>query len=256
MNYSSGKPSLFCTLLASAQKQNLICLFANVEATLNYAFAEKLGVDMQKLLVLDCDFAKEYLNAIEKAVMEKAVDVIILDSVEALEPIAEKESDYDQALMGLRARMLSRFFRKIIPSLKKTKIVLVFVNQSRRDFVTQMEFTPGGRALKFYSSLRLQLKKTFGLKSGEKLIGYEIVAKVEKNKCANPGGAVELKFFFDSGFSVEADLLENGLAKGVLKKEGITLYFGEIKVGVGMAKAREFLKANQEIMEQIAALSQ
>ena len=192
--------------------------------------------------------------------MEKAVDVIVVDSLEALVPRAEKEADYDQTLVGYRARLLSRFVRRIIPSLKKTEIVLVFINQLRAgiNFFTgkNFEITPGGQAIKYNTSLRLELKKTFALKSGDTLVGYTIVAKVEKNKCANPGGTVELKFFLDSGFSAEADLLNAALAKGVLKKEGNTLWFGEIKIGVGMAKAREFLKANQEIMEQIAALSQ
>lgn len=252
--YSSGKSALAYSIIGAAQKEGKKCLFANVEGTLDFNFATKLfGVQAEKTMVMTCDMAEDYLVGIEKVIEGRAVDIIVVDSIEALVPKAETEADYKDALMGVRAKLLNRFCRRSVPLLRDSEIALVVLNQSRIDFMSGFETTPGGKALKFYSSLRLHLQKASKIKQGEEIKGTQTRIKVEKNKVGQPFGTLLIDFLWEKGFDATADWVGLALGAGKVERKGNTYFYKNEKIGVGLSGVRAFLQTKPELMEAIKA---
>lgn len=248
---SSGKTTLAMTMIRTAQKAGFRCVFADVENALNFQKAKDLGVDLDELTVLHASYGEEYLDAIENMAIEGKVDLIILDSVDALIPKDDLESKMDERTIGAKARMIGKFCRKVIIPLRKQQIALVLLNQTRFNFMQGFEFSPGGKALEFYKSLQIKLKQTMALKQGENTIGIKIKARITKNKLAAPYGEVETNLLFATGFNADADLIDTAIKAGIITKQGNTLFFGKIKLGVGAPKARKYLELNPEVAESI-----
>lgn len=248
---SDGKSTLALTMIASAQKNGLRCVFVDAELTFNHDYAKALGVDIDTLTIIRAQFGEEYLDTVEVIVKGNMADLIVIDSLDAITPRAEIEAEMFQATMGVKARLMSRFCRRIIEPLKKNKIALVIINQTRVNIITGQEDTGGGTALKFYTSLRIKVKNITAIKEGEVVIGKKVLIKIVKNKVGSPFGEVEANLLFGRGFSAEADLLDIALKAGVLSKPKTTFYFGELKLGLGSAKARAFLEEHPEVLEEI-----
>lgn len=248
---STGKTTLAMTIIQTAQKAGLRCAFADCENALNFKKAQSLGVDLDKLTVLHASFGEEYLDEIERMVREGKLDVVLVDSVDALTPREEIENTMEQRTIGAKARMIGKFLRKIIVPLREKKIALVLLNQTRMNIMTGFETTPGGKALEYYKSVQIKLRQTLALKQGDKTIGIKIKAKITKNKLAAPYEEIETNLLFDSGFNASADLIDIALKAGVITKKGNTLYFGNSKLGVGAAKARKFIETNEAIAGEI-----
>jgi recombination protein RecA len=250
---STGKTTLAMTMIATAQKKGLKCVFADVENALNFKKAESLGVDLENLTVMHGSYGEEYLNEIEDMIRNEKVDLIIVDSVDALSPKEEIESKVGDRIIGAKARMIGTFCRKVIEPLRKNNVALVLLNQTRVNIMQGFEYTPGGKALEFYKSLQIKLRPVVQLKQGERIVGIKIKAKITKNKLGDPFGEIETNLLFASGFNAAADLIDTALKAEVITKQGNTLYFGKIKLGVGAPKARAYLEANPEIAAAVKA---
>lgn len=248
---STGKTTLAMTIIKTAQQRKLRCVFADAENALNFKKAESLGVDLDKLTVLHASYGEEYLNEIERMVNEGEIDLVVVDSVDALTPKEEIENTMEQRTIGAKARMIGKFCRKIIIPLRKNKIALVLLNQTRMNIMTGFETTPGGKALEYYKSVQIKMRHTMALKQGDKTVGIKIKAKITKNKLAAPYEEIETNLLFDSGFNASADLIDLALKSGAIEKRGNTLFFGEIKLGVGAPKARAFLDENPQVRDAI-----
>lgn len=248
---STGKTTLAMTLIRTAQAAGLRCVFADVENALNFKKAAALGVDLDKLQVLHASYGEEYLDHIENIVRDGSVDLIVVDSVDALTPKEEIENTMEQRTIGAKARMIGKFCRKVIAPLREKKVALVLLNQTRMNVMTGFEVTPGGKALEFYKSLQIKLRQTMQLKQGERVIGIKIKARITKNKLGDPFGEIETNLLFASGFNAAADLIDTALKAGIIEKKGNTLYFNKIKLGVGAPKARAYFDANPEIAELV-----
>jgi recombination protein RecA len=251
---SSGKTTLALSVAAGVQKTGGQVAFIDTEHALDPDYAKRIGVNVEKLVLSQPDSGEDALNIVEKLIRSGLFDLIIVDSVAALVPRAELEGEVGDQFIGLQARMMSQALRKLTGIISKTRTVLIFINQTRAmigGMIPGQETTPGGKALKFYASVRIELKRVSQIKKGEEIIGNKIKAKVVKNKVAPPFKTAEFDIYYDEGISYEADLINLGERLGVIKKSGNSYFFEETKLGGSFQSAREFLKQNPEISKKI-----
>ncbi|MFH8119986.1 MAG: recombinase RecA [Candidatus Aenigmatarchaeota archaeon] len=251
---SSGKTTIALSVIAQAQKRGGNVAFIDTEHALDPEYAKKLGVKIEKMVLSQPDSGEDALNIVEKLVKSGIFDVIVVDSVAALVPRAELEGEIGDQYIGLQARLMSQALRKLTGIISKTRTILIFINQTRAmigGMVPGQETTTGGKALKFYASVRIELKKVGQIEKGDEIIGVKIKARVVKNKVAPPFKTAELEIYYNEGISEEAEILNLGLKYGTIKKEGNTFYYENEKLGSSFQAAREFLKEKQEIKEKI-----
>jgi len=251
---SSGKTTLALHIIASAQKAGGIAAFIDAEHALDTTWAKRLGVDVSSLLVSQPDTGEQALEIAETLIRSGGVDVVIVDSVAALVPRAEIEGDMGDAFVGLQARLMSQALRKLTGAINRSQTALIFTNQLREKIGVMFgnpETTPGGRALKFYASVRLDIRRIETLKTGTDAIGSRTRVKVVKNKVASPFRVAEFDIMYNEGISVEGGLLDVGIAAGILTKTGAWFNYGDIRLGQGRENARDFLKQNPEIAQKI-----
>jgi recombination protein RecA len=251
---SSGKTTLALSVAAQVQKTGGQVAFVDTEHALDPDYAKRIGVNVEKLVISQPDSGEDALNIVEKLIRSGLFDLIIVDSVAALVPRAELEGEVGDQFIGLQARMMSQALRKLTGIISKTRTVLIFINQTRAmigGMIPGQETTPGGKALKFYASVRIELKRVSQVKKGEEIIGNKIKAKIVKNKVAPPFKTAEFDIYYDEGISYEADLINLGERLGVIKKSGNSYFFEETKLGGSFQSAREFLKQNPEISKKI-----
>jgi len=238
-----------------AQKLGGTVAFIDMEHALDPSYAARLGVDVESLLVSQPDMGEQALEIAETLVRSGAVDLVIIDSVAALVPRAEIEGDMGDASMGMQARLMSQALRKLSGAINQTKTAVIFTNQLRQKIGIMFgnpETTPGGRALKFYASVRLDIRRTGSLKDGEQVIGNTVKVKVVKNKVAAPFRLASFEMVFGQCISREGELIDLGESLGVLDKSGAWYSFGEVKLGNGRERVRQFLKENRDIAERIS----
>lgn len=243
-NKSTGKTTLALTMIHEAQKNGLKCVFADVENSLNFQRAKELGVELEQLTVLHGSYGEEYLDAIEEIVTEGKTDMVFIDSLAALSPRVEAEGTSDQHPIGAHARMVARFLRKIILPLREKQVALIIINHVSLDIMSGQEKSPGGKALEYYKSVQIHMRlhPQGALKQGERQVGNKYILKIKKNKVSAPFRECEVSLLYDSGYSVEHDLLEEALLDGRIVKRGNTFFQGETKIGIGTMKASQYLK--------------
>ncbi len=252
---SSGKTTLALTIVAQAQKKGGLCAFVDAEHALDPEYAKKLGVKIDDLLISQPDTGEQALEIVESLVRSAGLDVIVIDSVAALTPQAEIEGEMGQSHIGLQARLMSQALRKLTALVAKTKTIVIFINQIRMQigvFFGNPETTPGGKALKFYSSVRIEVRRMAQIKKGEESVGNRVKAKVVKNKVAPPFKVAEFDIMFGEGISYEGDILNLGIKYGQVKKTGNTFSYDAHKLGVGYENAKNFLKENPKIAQELA----
>jgi recombination protein RecA len=256
---SAGKSTLAQHVIAEAQKQGGMAAYIDVEHAMDPTYAKALGVKIDDLLISQPDTGEQALEICEALVRSNAVDVIIIDSVAALVPRAEIEGEMGDSLPGLQARLMSQALRKLTGAISKSKSVVIFVNQLREKVGVVFgnpEVTPGGRALKFYSSVRIEIRRIESLKQGQQVIGNRVRTRVVKNKVAPPFRVAEFDMLFTgkrSGISREGDILDLGVEYGILKKLGAFYSYGEMRLGQGRENARSFLIENEDLAAEIEA---
>lgn len=251
---SSGKTTLALHVLSEAQKKGGVCAFVDAEHAMDPDYAKKIGVDMDKLLISQPDSGEQALQIVETLIRSKAVDVIVIDSVAALTPKAEIEGEIGDQHIGRQARLMSQSMRKLAGIIDTTKTIVIFLNQIRMKIgivFGNPETTPGGMALKFYSSVRIELRRLAQIKKGEDIVGSRIKVKIVKNKVAAPFKTAEFDIYYNEGISKAADLINTGLKFEVIKKAGSHFQFGETKLGQGIDGAKEFLQANKKVEDEI-----
>lgn len=252
---SSGKTTLVLHIVAEVQKQGGKAAFIDSEHALDPEYAQKIGVNTKDLLISQPDSGEQALDIVEALVRSGVIDVIIIDSVAALTPRAEIEGEMGDQQIGLQARLMSRALRKLTAIADKANTTIIFTNQTRMKIGVMMfgnpMITPGGQALKFHSSVRIELKRLAQIKKGDEIIGTRVKAKVVKNKVAPPFREAEFDILYNQGISYYGDLLNLALKKGIITKKGMTYNFGDVKLGVGFENAREFLRENSKITEDI-----
>lgn len=251
---SAGKSTLALHVIAEAQMKNGTAAYIDVENALDPTYAKALGVEVDKLLISQPDSAEQALEITDYLVRSGALDIIVVDSVAALVPKAELEGEMGDVHMGLQARLMSQALRKLSGSINKTSTVVIFINQLREKvgvIFGNPEVTPGGRALKFYSSVRIDLRRSESIKVGSDIIGNRVRARVVKNKVAPPFKKAEMEIIYNEGISKEGALLDLGVERGVLSKRGSFFSFGETRIGQGREASRQFLKHNTDIRDEI-----
>ncbi len=252
---ASGKTTLALHILAEAQKQQGgVGAFIDAEHALDPDYAKKIGVNIDELLISQPDSAEQSLQIVETLVRSGEVDVIVIDSVAALAPKAEIEGEMGELKIGLQARLMSQALRKLSAIVAKTKTVVIFLNQIRMKIGVMFgnpETTSGGLALKFFSSVRIDLRRLAQIKHGEEIVGNRVKAKIVKNKVAAPFKITEFDIYYNEGISASSDILNTGLKYGIIQKTGNSYSFGETKLGVGFDVARQFIKENQNIAKKI-----
>mgnify|MGYP001049136392 CR=1 FL=1 len=251
---SSGKTTLALSVVKQAQKENGQVAFIDTEHALDPDYAKRIGVDIEKLIISQPDSGEDALNIVEKLVKSTLFDLIVVDSVAALVPKAELEGEIGDQFIGLQARMMSQALRKLTGIISKTRTVVIFINQTRAmigGMIPGQETTPGGKALKFYSSVRIELKRISQIKKGDETIGNKVKVKIVKNKVAPPFKTAEVDIYYNEGISFEADLINLGEKLGIIKKNGNTYFFEETKLGGSFQSAKEFLKDNPDICKKI-----
>jgi len=251
---AAGKTTLALHVIAECQKQGGIAAFVDAEHALDPFYAQKIGVNIDELLISQPDTGEQALEIVETLVRSNGVDVVVVDSVAALTPRAEIEGEMGSQYLGLQARLMSQALRKLAGIVGKTKTVVIFINQIRMKigvFFGNPETTTGGTALKFYSSVRIEVRKTVQLKSGDQFVGNRIKCKVVKNKVAPPFRSTEFDIMFNEGISLTGDLLDTGTLYKIISKSGNTFSYDTIKLGVGREAARAFLKTNPKLREEI-----
>lgn len=251
---SSGKTTLTLQVIASAQREGKTCAFIDAEHALDPIYAKKLGVDIDNLLCSQPDTGEQALEICDALTRSGAVDVIIVDSVAALTPKAEIEGEIGDSHMGLAARMMSQAMRKLAGNLKNANTLLIFINQIRMKIGVMFgnpETTTGGNALKFYASVRIEVRRNAQIKNGDKIIGNRVKAKIVKNKVAAPFKIAEFDIMYNEGISAAGDLLDTGVLIGVIEKSGNTHSFGEVKLGVGKETAKQFLRDNPKVFKDV-----
>lgn len=251
---SSGKTTLAQHIVAEVQKLGGIAAFVDAEHALDPDYARKIGVNVNEMLISQPDTGEQALEIVETLVRSNAVDVIVIDSVAALVPQKEIEGDMGDSHMGLQARLMSQALRKITGIVSKTKTVVIFINQIRHKigvFFGNPETTTGGNALKFYCSVRIEIRRAAQIKQGEKIIGNRVKCKVVKNKVAAPFKTCEFDIMYNEGISVAGDLLDLGVTCGAVQKAGNSYSFEDIKLGVGRENAKRFLRADKKLMKDI-----
>jgi recombination protein RecA len=251
---SSGKTTLCYHIAGNAQRAGGIVAFIDAEHALDPTYARNVGVDVDELLVSQPDTGEQALEIAETLIRSNGVDVVIVDSVAALVPRAEIEGDMGDAHVGLQARLMSQALRKLTGAISKSRACVIFINQLREKVGVMFgnpETTPGGRALKFYASVRMDIRRIETLKAGTDAVGSRTRVKVVKNKVASPFRVAEFDIMYNEGISREGGLLDVGIAAGVLSKTGAWFNYGETRLGQGRENARDFLKQNTEIAQQI-----
>jgi recombination protein RecA len=253
---SSGKTTLALTIIANAQRQGGDAVFIDAEHALDAAYAQKLGVDIANLHVAQPDTGEEALEIADHLVRSGAVDVVVIDSVAALVPRAEIEGEMGDSHMGLQARLMSQALRKLTGSISKSRTTVIFINQIRMQIGVMFgnpETTAGGRALKFYASVRLDIRRIATLKEGDQAVGNRTKVKVVKNKVAAPFREAEFDIIYNEGISREGELIDFALDKGVIQRSGTWFSFGEERIGQGRENARLFLKEHRDVRAQLEA---
>ncbi len=251
---SSGKTTLAQHIVAEVQKLGGIAAFVDAEHALDPDYAEKIGINIKEMLISQPDTGEQALEIVETLVRSNAVDVIVVDSVAALVPQKEIEGDMGDQHMGLQARLMSQALRKLTGIVSKTKTVVIFINQIRNKigvFFGNPETTSGGNALKFYSSVRVEVRRSAQIKQGEKIIGNRVKAKIVKNKVAAPFKTAEFDIMYNEGISLSGDLLDLGVENDVIKKSGNSYSFAEVKLGIGRENAKTTLKSQEKLMKEI-----
>lgn len=251
---SSGKTTLAQHIVAEVQKLGGLAAFVDAEHALDPEYAQKIGVNIDELFISQPDNGEQALEIVETLVRSNAVDVIIVDSVAALTPKAEIEGDMGDSHMGLQARLMSQALRKLAAIISKSKTTVVFINQIRMKIGVMFgnpETTTGGNALKFYSSVRIEVRRSAQIKQGEAIIGNRTKVKIVKNKVAPPFRTCEFDIMYNEGISIAGDILDIGVPCEVLKKSGNNYYFGEEKLGLGRESAKLFLRQNPEMLKTI-----
>ncbi len=251
---SSGKTTLAQHIIAEVQKTGGLAAFIDAEHALDPDYAEKIGVNVKDMLISQPDTGEQALEILETLVRSNAVDVVVVDSVAALVPKAEIEGEMGDKHMGLQARLMSQALRKLTGVVSKSNTVVIFINQIRMKIgivFGNPETTTGGNALKFYSSVRIEVRRSAQIKQGDTIIGNRVKAKIVKNKVAAPFRTTVFDIMYNEGISVSGDLLDTGIAHRVVHKSGNSYSFGEEKLGVGREKAKSYLRENPKLMKQI-----
>ena len=254
---SSGKTTLTLEIIAQAQKQGSICAFIDAEHALDVGYAKNIGVDVDNLLVAQPDYGEQALDIVDTLARSGATDLIVVDSVAALTPKVEIDGDMDDMQVGLQARLMSKAMRKMTGHLNKMQTTIIFINQIRMKIgmmgYGSPETTTGGNALKFYASIRLDIRRIKAIKQGENIIGNRTKVKVVKNKVAPPFKQVEFDIMYGEGVSKEAEIIDYALELEIMDKNGTWFSYGSTKLGQGKEKVRETLKENSELREELTA---
>ncbi|MGC4193243.1 MAG: recombinase RecA [Thermomicrobiales bacterium] len=251
---SSGKTTLALHIIAEAQKMGGMAAIVDAEHALDPVYASRLGVDLDELLISQPDTGEQALEITETLVRSGALDVIVVDSVAALVPKAEIEGDMGDSHVGLQARLMSQALRKLTGAISRSKTCVIFINQLRMKIGVMFgspETTTGGQALKFYASVRMDIRRIETLKNGQDAIGIRARVKVIKNKVAPPFRQAEFDIMYNEGISVAGSVLDVGTDLGIVRKSGAWFYLGEERLGQGRENAKEFLKANQDVLDDI-----
>ncbi|MEN3189446.1 MAG: recombinase RecA [Atribacterota bacterium] len=251
---SSGKTTLALHIIAEAQKNNGIAAFIDAEHALDPNYAKSIGVNIDELIISQPDTGEQALEIAESLVRSNAVDVIVIDSVAALVPKAEIEGDMGDSYMGLQARLMSQALRKLTAIISKSRTTTIFVNQIREKigiFFGNPETTPGGRALKFYSTIRMDIRRKASIKKDENDIGINVKVKVVKNKLAPPFKEANFDIIFGTGISKEGDIIDLGLKYGILQKSGVWISYNDIKFGQGRENCKKYLQEHSEVAKEI-----
>ena len=254
---SSGKSTLTYHIMASAQREGGTAAYIDAEHALDPAYAEKCGIDVNELLVSQPDTAEQALEICEYLVRSGVVDVVVIDSVAALVPKAELEGDMGDAHIGLQARLMSQALRKLTSAISRYNTSIIFINQLREKvgvFFGNPEVTPGGRALKFYSSVRIDLRRIESIKKGTEVMGNRVRARIVKNKVAPPFRLAEFDIMFAEGVSRSGDLLDVGVESDIISKSGAFYSFGDTRLGQGRENAKSFLREHKDITNSIEKL--
>jgi len=250
----SGKTTVALSAVANAQKKGGVAAFVDAEHALDPSYARKLGVDIDNMLVSQPDTGEQALEITEMLVRSGAVDVVVVDSVAALVPRAEIEGEMGDSHVGLQARLMSQALRKLTGAISKTNTLVIFTNQIRMKIGVMFgnpETTSGGNALKFYSSVRLDIRRVGALTQGEDVVGNHVRVKVVKNKVAPPFKKAEFDILYGRGISKEGDLIELGVAAGIVQKSGAWYSYGDERLGQGKENVREFLRENEDLYARI-----
>ena len=251
---SSGKTTLTLQVIAEAQKRGGTAAFIDAEHALDPSYARKLGVNVDDLLVSQPDSGEQALEITDMLVRSGAVDVVVVDSVAALTPKAEIEGEMGDSHMGLQARLMSQALRKLTANIKRSNALVIFINQIRMKIGVMFgnpETTTGGNALKFYASVRLDIRRIGSIKKGEEVVGNQTRVKVVKNKLAPPFRQCEFDILYDEGISKEGELIDLGVLHGVIEKSGAWYSYGKDRIGQGKDNTRQFLKENQAVATEI-----
>jgi recombination protein RecA len=250
----SGKTTLALHVIAGAQKTDGVAAFIDAEHAMDPTWARKLGVDLEQLLISQPDTGEQALEICEMLVRSNAVDVVVVDSVAALIPRAEIEGEMGDQHVGLQARLMSQAMRKLTGAIAKSRTCVIFINQIRMKIGVMFgnpETTPGGRALKFYSSVRVDVRRVSTIKEGDNPVGTHVRARVVKNKIAPPFRTAEFDIMFDSGISAEGDLLDLAVDKDIVAKQGAWFSYGAVRLGQGRENSKRFLAENPDVFEEV-----
>jgi len=251
---AGGKTTLALHIIAEAQKRNGLAAFIDAEHALDVAYAKRIGVNTDDLLISQPDTGEQALEIAETLVRSGALDVLVIDSVAALVPKAELEGEMGDAQMGLQARLMSQALRKLTGSISKSKTTVIFINQIRMKigvFFGSPETTTGGNALKFYSSMRLDIRKMTSIKIGQEIVGFRTKVKIVKNKVAPPFRETEFDIIFGEGISREGDIIDLGVENGIIEKSGAWYSYKGDRLGQGRDNSRIFLKENKDLLKQL-----
>jgi recombination protein RecA len=251
---SSGKTTLALQVVAEAQKEGGTCAYIDAEHALDLGYASKVGVKAEELLVSQPDNGEQALEITETLVRSSAVDVVVVDSVAALTPRAEIEGEMGEPQMGLQARLMSQALRKLVGTISRSKTLVIFINQVRMKIGVMFgnpETTTGGNALKFYASVRLDIRRTGAVKQGEEVVGNRTKVKVVKNKVAPPFKEAEFDILYGSGVSKEGELVDIGSEQGIVEKSGAWYSFSGERIGQGRENAKEYLKEHPDVLHEI-----
>jgi len=251
---SSGKTTIALHIVAEAQKRGGMAAFVDAEHALAPAYAKRLGVDVDNLLVSQPDYGEQALEIVEALVRSNAVDVLVIDSVAALVPKAELDGDMGDSLPGLHARLMSQALRKLTAVVAKSKTCLIFINQIREKIGVMFgnpETTTGGRALKFYSTMRIDIRRIASIKDGDRVVGNRTKVKIVKNKIAAPFREAEFDILYGEGISKEGDLIDVAAERNILEKSGAWFSYGGERIGQGRENARQFLRDNPDIRKKL-----
>ena len=253
---SSGKTTMTLHIVAEAQKKGGTAAFVDAEHALDPSYAEKLGVDMDELLVSQPDTGEQALEITDMLVRSGAVDVVVVDSVAALTPRAEIEGDMGDSHVGLQARLMSQALRKLTANIKRSNCIVIFINQIRMKIGVMFgspETTTGGNALKFYSSVRMDIRRIGAIKKGDEVIGNDTRVKIVKNKVAPPFKQAEFEILYGEGVSREGEIIGLGVAQGIIEKSGSWYSYGSDRIGQGKDNVRQYLKDNPDVANEIEA---